>query len=292
MPIPLPPTKRRAGEQFVVRIDPDSLVDGPDRVREAIHGIGDTASSLSIALPEIPESVRLSKTANYNDDTVSGRSEPWKTYTSSAPTMIEFSWKFMAEGGSKELGVGDVANQLAGFGLGLVGRFVSGSAPFLGVAGNSVSTTIRSAQALASDQSVESVLGRAIFGHDIGDLSFPIFKEIHEKLAWMEALTYPQYDDQGRAYPPPVCWIQFGANFDRRVVVRTVSFDYKGPWEVNTLLCYLVEVSLVCEEVNRIPKGFNEARKASRPPGTVGSPFTPEKLGKTALELARNTTGI
>lgn len=189
----------------------------------------------------IPD-VNIQKSAVYHEDQVTGRSEPYRSYNYSTPTQISFTGKIVATGSPKG---GNIPMEVLAGGLGLVGRFVSGTAPFIGPAGKLGTHALN---ALTNDQ-----------GSDVAAFAWV---EVKQKADWLEALTYPQYDDAGRAYPPPLCWIQFGQNFTRRGVLKSVTLDYHGPWEPLTLLSMYVEAQCTFEEVSLQPKGYLDVRNA------------------------------
>jgi hypothetical protein len=212
--------KRQA--TFVISIDRSTLLP------ESFQRIGFT----SIELPEIPAEVRQVKTANYNDDAIVSRSEPWKAYGYSNATVFDFTVKLVATGQSlrdRRSGVSDVTQP----GLGITPRYVSQS----------------------GEGSTEN-LERRLSGTRPEDIAAIVFREVHSPARWLEALTYPQYDDQGRGYPPPVVHLSFGQNFVRRGILRSVSLSYMGPWEPRTLLCHRIDAMIQFEEANRVPRGF------------------------------------
>ena len=54
----------------------------------------------TITFPELPSSVTVSKDANYSDERIPGRSEPYKIYSESGATMIDFGIQLVATGTS------------------------------------------------------------------------------------------------------------------------------------------------------------------------------------------------
>lgn len=220
---------------------------------------------------ELPANLVMSKAASYTDEQILGRTEPWKSYANSDTTRIEFTARLMALGGYVD---SSAPVQAAGFALGLTGRFVPQTQPFLGIAGNAFSLP---------------------FGGntDQEKLITITFEEVHQKVAWLEALTYAQYDDQGHAYPPPLVKLVYGQNFTRRGVVRAVSFQFRGPWEVSTLMCMLVECSISFEEVNQSPKGYIDVRNRTPPQvNLVLGESSFEKTKRTVVDYSRSIFGI
>lgn len=271
---------------FTIGIEPDSVVTEQSDRAAAL----DALRPLTISLPHLPESVRMTKTANYNDETIPGRSEPWKSYSHSSPTQIEFSFKFVAMG-AQDQGPFSFSG-LAGKALGVVGQNFSQAAPFLGVAGNTLSTAVTVAEASAAAANPGRLVESAVRGEAQSNAAI-VFREVHQKVSWLEALTYPQYDSQGRAYPPPKVTILYGLNFERTGVIRTVSFDFQGPWDVEMYLCYLVETSIVFEESNDQPRGWKDVRNRQLPRSSqVGSPFSTAKLAQTGVDLSRAIVGL
>lgn len=220
---------------------------------------------------EIPV-IHDSKTAVYINENIPGRSEPWKSYAYSDPTSITFTTTLVAQGKLLER---SPANAVAGAALGLTGRFVNPTVPFLGIAGNAFS--------LVANQ----------FGSTPEDIIVVLAREVYEKVNWLKALLYPQTDEQGRTFPPPQVYFHFGANFVRRGVVTHVGVVYEGPYEVNTLLSYAVKVEISFEESNRVPRSYLDVRN-DRPPKS--DPQTPpslaQRLKRDAVSLARSKFGL
>lgn len=274
---------RKSARLFRIEIDKSTLI--PEN-RTAFMVEKDGPDFLEFS--ELPDNLNLNKSAYWNNEQVVGRGEPWKNYASTSPTRINFTAKLVATGGS-EAATGFVRglNDVAGFGLGLAGRFAAPTQPFLGIAGNVISAAggIKSGSAL-----------RQFLGGDPDDKIKLTFEEVHQKLAWLEALLHPQVTNEGRSFPPPAVFLCYGGNFRRRGVIPDVSFVFRGPWEVNTIMCMLVEVSIVFEESNAVPKSYNEVRNREQPVGEVaGANFSSKaeaKGGITAADFARSVFGI
>jgi hypothetical protein len=203
-----------------------------------------------IEFAELPREFSLSKSANYQEDQVLGRSEPYVTYANSGPTRMTFSARLVATGTPAERGL---AMDIAGGALGLTGRFVNNLAPWAGAA-----------------VAVAGKLGNAVsalFGDsDLDQEKINItFAEVTQKMAWLEALLHPQYDDSGISYPPPMLYLMYGQNLLRHGIVKDVTFSMGGPWEMQTLLCMVVDCNIQFQEVNKAPKGYLDARNIKQP---------------------------
>jgi hypothetical protein len=198
----------------------------------------------SVSFTGLPE-VRLQSGASWHDDNIIGRSEPYRSYLYSTGTSISFTGVLIATGGivgkSK-----DIATAIAAGALGLTGRFIGQSAPFIGPAGK-VFSLIRNGIPSAAEQ-------EALENERIGTIWF----EVAVQAAWLEALTKPQYDSMGWAYPPPHVWIQHGQNFLKRGLLTSSTITFKGPYEPNTLLSMHVEVEMTFVEDNEIPKSLTD----------------------------------
>lgn len=230
---------------------------------------------LIITFSEIPDSVNIQKSAMYNDETIPGRSEPWKTYSSSSSTTIDFTAKLVATGMEKSPSIisrgvtlaGQVGNK-----LGLGGE--------IGIASTYAPRIYRNLMSLSQDKKG-------------AELTAAVFEEVHKKAAVLESLVFPQYNEDGIAFPPPLVNLRYGTAITRRGVIRDVRFRYTGPWDVNTGMPMSVEVSVTMEEVNRVPKGHMEVRNFQVPEdgaagrGPSGVPF---KL--SILKIARSGFGL
>lgn len=254
---------KRDVKSFKIQLIKDSLIEsarlrsGPDELE----------------FSEIPETLILSSSANYNEERVPGRSEPWKNYADSNPTTIEFSAKLIAVGGFRDPAL---PVRVAGAALGLTGRFVQQSQPFLGIGGNAI-----------------SLVSNYLFAGKQEDVITITFQEVHMKQAWLEALTKPQYDDQAHAFPPPLVNLIYGQNFRRRGIVRSVTFEYRGPWEVNTLLCMVINCSISFEELNVSPKGYLDVRNRTSPErGQQAQESLFDKVKKRTVDYSRSIFGI
>lgn len=219
-----------------------------------------------VEFSELPENLSFTKSANYNEDAVLGRSEPYQTYANSAATQFSFTAKLVATGSPKDQSL--FAEVLAGA-LGLTGRFVSGASQFIGAAGNLLTGTP---------------------GIDTQKVVNTTFQEVTRKVAWLEALLYPQYDDSGITYAPPMVNLMYGQNLLRHGVINNIQFTLRGPWEITTLLCMVVECQVRFTEVNKIPKGYLNVRNLNKPKPQIDptSAFSVRK----AIDNARSLSGL
>ncbi|MCH8837255.1 MAG: hypothetical protein IIA60_05555 [Candidatus Marinimicrobia bacterium] len=220
--------------QFYMVLDKKTVLQGSDIKGED-----------RIEFSELPEEMTLTRSANYIDIDIIGRSEPLKSYANSPSTTFDFNVKLVAVGNALDAGAGNISG-LSKFGQaalasGLVAGGARGAVQQLGVSGFTGSPL---------DSIADAGAGKAAF----------LELEVHQKARWIEALTYAQYDKQGRAFPPPAFFLIYGRNFARRCVLRSVTEIYKGPWDVTNLLTHVVELSITAEEVNAIPKSYQDAR--------------------------------
>lgn len=200
---------------------------------------------------DLPDDVQFSKSALFNDEAILGRSEPFKSYLSSSVAQITFTGRLVALGKADD-GWQKIATKIIAGGLGLTGRFVGASMPYVGPAGKLASL------ALNAEKGYKDFMGE--FGEDQARIATCTWDEVTKKARVLEALVYPQYDWRGHAYPPPLVRLQHGQNFTRPGVVKQVSMRWKGPWEVSTLLCMVVEAGIYFEEVSPRPKSFDEVQ--------------------------------
>lgn len=240
-------------------------------------------TDIELEFSEIPERVIVQKSAVYNDVPIAGRSEPWKNYSHSNPTVITFTAKLMAQGAPISGSVGAVAAQSA-LSLGLAGLSAAGiptsvnvnvpevgsDANFLGIPNNAINRV----QALAESAKKIPI----------------ILLEVQRRADWLLSLVYPQYDPQGRAFPPPLVNIIHGANFTLRGVIKDVQLAYMSPWEPNTLLSQLVECTITFEEVAETPRSYLEQRNGWNPLTGGLSRFKPSATD--LLQAARAVSGI
>jgi hypothetical protein len=251
---------------FKITLDLDTLLPGT-----LFAGV-----STGFEMAHIPE-VHVNASSVWHDDNILGRSEPFKSYAYSPNTQISFTGKLVVQGDMKSR---NIPTEVLAGALGLTGRFVGSSAPFLGPAGNLASLAMRG-QLFEKPSDVQERVVVAVF------------KEVTQVAAWFEALTKPQYDLMGYAYPPPHVRVQYGQNFTRRGVVGSVNLVYRGPWEVATLLCMEVEVGFTLLEDNKIPKGFLDA--ANMKTEAVKRNYVDPNLygtGQAAIDNARALTGL
>ena len=229
-----------------------------------------------VTFSEIPETITMRKGASYTDDFILGRSEPYKSYIGSTSTTFTFSARLVAMGERSDK-YRAVSTEIAAAGLGLTGRFVGGTAPFIGPAGKLASLAIQGKNPINT-------------GDSFDELVSVTFAEVTKKAAWLEALVYPQYDDGGQAYPPPRVYLTLGQNFTRRGIIKEISIAWKGPWEVSSLLCMVLEASMTFEEVNKVPKGYLQARNREKPASqTKGSEYSGTRQ---AIDNARSISGL
>lgn len=219
---------------------------------------------------ELPEGLSFSKSANYREDAVLGRSEPYISYENSSPTRFTFTAKLVATGSPKDR---SFYNGIIAGALGLTGRFVANTQQFIGIAG-----TIAS-----------NVAGLST-GADTQEIVDTTFREVTQKVAWLEALTYPQIDDSGITYQPPMVNLMYGQNLLRHGVITNVNFVLRGPWEMQTLLCMVVECNIQFMEVNKVPKGYLNVRNITEP--KVETLPTQGFTARKALDNVRSIAGL
>jgi hypothetical protein len=230
----------------------------------------------SLSFTGLPD-VRLQSGAIWHEDNIIGRSEPYRSYLYSTGTTISFTGVLVATGGI----VGknkDLATAIAAGALGLTGRFVGQSAPFIGAAGK-VFSLIRNGIPSAAEQ-------EALENERIGT----IYYEVTLQAAWLEALTKPQYDPMGWAYPPPHVWIQHGQNFLKRGLLTNSTITFKGPYEPNTLLSMHVEVDMTFVEDNEIPKSLTDVAWLKFPDRVA--PGADKFTTQDAVDNARSLSGL
>jgi hypothetical protein len=164
---------------------------------------------------------------------------------------MTFSARLVATGSPKEQGL---IMDIASGALGLTGRFVNSLAPWAGAA-------VAAAGKLGSSV-YNAVAGNSDLEQEKIDITF---QEVTRKVAWLEALMYPQYDDSGVSYPPPMVWLMYGQNLLRHGIIKDINFNLQGPWEMQTLLCMVIDCNVQFQEVNRAPKGYLDARNIKQP---------------------------
>lgn len=225
-----------------------------------------------VELSALPEPTTTS-VANWHEDNILGRSEPYRSYMYSSSNIVNFSGFLVAMGTPKDR---DIALSIVGGALGLTGRFVGQSAPFIGPAGKIFSAVYNK---LFNNEDVQEAIVKSTF------------EEVTKRALWLEALTRTQYDEQGWAYPPPHVFLQHGQNWKRRGIIQSVTNVWKGPWEVSTLLCMVVESTITFVEDNQTPKSFVEV--------ATGQPYvrTPLKDSEytgvqKAIDNARSLSGL
>lgn len=223
-----------------------------------------------VEFSELPENLSFQKSANYHQDAVLGRSEPYQTYANSSATIFTFTARLVATGSLRDRGV--LMEVIAGA-LGLTGRFVSGSSQVTGAAGNLTTAALGANKGISAEEVVSAT-----------------FQEVTRKVAWLEALLYPQYDDQGITYPPPMVNLMYGQNLLRHGVITNINFVLRGPWEMTTLLCMVVECNVVFTEVNKVPSGYLNVRNLLPPKPQIdtSSGFRPRKI----IDNIRSLSGL
>ncbi len=228
-----------------------------------------------VEFAELPENLTFTKTAIYNEDHVLGRSEPYITYANSTATTFVFEAKLVATGSPKDRSI--FTEVIAGA-LGLTGRFVSGASSVIGPAGTVISNADQaSIKRFEKGTTAEAVVSAT-------------YQEVTRKVAWLEALLYPQYDDQGTTYAPPMVNLMYGQNLLRHGVITNISFTLKGPWELTTLLCMVVGCNVQFTEVNKVPKGYLNVRNLQPPKPQIDSTtgFKPRKV----IDNVRSQSGL
>lgn len=221
----------------------------------------------TINFSEIPDNILIQKRAVYNEDVIPGRTEPWLNYSHSEGTIVTFTAKLFAQGQKKE---GWNSNGMLGGALGMGARFYSPSAPFLGIGGNVLSM---------------------LMGDDPVGPTSDIFKEVHQKAALLQSLTYARYNAQGIAYPPLKVWLVINSVNIMYGVIKEVNLTHKGPYDTNSLMSYLIECYVVFQESNARPKGFADVL-LNKAPTMGGTEFDWARAGKSALGTGRSIMGI
>jgi hypothetical protein len=229
---------------------------------------------LKMEFSEIPENVNISKSALYTDEQIPGRSEPWKVYNSSGATMIDFSAKLVATGEEK-------SPSLVSRGVTMVGQIGHkfGVGGLMGQAATYAPRVYRGIQNLSQDKRGE-------------ELTSAVYDEVIKKAAFLESLVYPQYNQDGIAFPPPLLNLRYGP-LVRRGVIRDVRFRLTKPWDPITGMPMMVDCSVTMEEVNRVPKSHLQVRNFQRPEtGSAGQGTSVIPFKSKVLGLARSTFGL
>jgi hypothetical protein len=202
-----------------------------------------------ITFADIPEDVTVTDIANYNQEHIQGRSEPWVAYEHGECTLVTFTGKFIAEGGTKAV---DPLSAYAGMALGYAARF-GGRSP-----------TLQNNDALGGAfPAALGVVGNVlslINGNTIAYAPHWIWQEVQLKVAWLRALTKPQYDYSGRVYPPPLVRLNIGTTVQANGVMKSLVTSFHAPWEVNTLQSYYATCAITFQEINSPPKGYWQVR--------------------------------
>ena len=265
----------RAINFFELRVVPNSLT--PENAQHYKD-----EKDRSIRFSELPPQVRVSKDANYVDERVPGRSEPWKVYSDSNSTLIDFSAKLVATGVQAD-GPSSAANLAMSVGGQVANRFgVDGLLGRVATVGGLLRDTVN------PNLTLKSALDKKA-----RDRVAIIFAEVHQKAAALEALTYPQYDDNNVAFPPPLVDLSYAQNFKRRGIIRSVNFTYLPPWEPETGLCMHLDCQITMEEVNLVPKSYRDVRERKHPgQGQAGQIQTYVRTPRNLLGLARSSFGL
>jgi hypothetical protein len=256
---------------FYLEILTSSLISSSNNYFYGGIGGGGLSDQIRIHFADIPEDLTIYKQANYGEERIPGRSEPWIFYNDSECTIITFTGKLIATGDPKDR---DLLMSLLGKGLGYTSRFVPSTAPYLGIAGNAV-----------------SMVNNYFKGKE--DPIPTIYASVIKKIYWLEALTYPQYNDVGEVYPPPLVRLNFGPTLVRQGVIKNLQVNVRAPWEVSTLMPYYAEARITFMEVNAKPKGFYEAITGMPQPTTkqTSESFW-EGAAKEITSIAVSSTGL
>ncbi len=233
----------------------------------------------TIRFSELPSQLTMSKDANWVDERVPGRSEPWKVYSESGSTLIDFTAKLVATGVQAE-GLSTLTNLAMVTGGQVANRFgVDGLLARVQTVGGLMRDTVN------PNRTIKSVLNER--GEDAKAI---VYAEVHQKVAAILALTFPQYDENNIAFPPPLVDLKYAGNFKARCVVKSVRFVYLPPWHHESGMSMNVECQLTLEEVNLVPKGFLDVRKRRFVPslGEAGKLVTTVRTPRNLLHLARS----
>lgn len=237
--MPYPVNDRRGIKTFKLELVRQSLVKPV--------GAADIFTDIEMEFSEIPERVLVSKNAVYNDALVPGRSEPWKTYSHSDSTTVTFTAKLVAQGAALS---------------GSIGAAAASAFTTLAFAGLSAAGIPTSVNVDVGD----NVFLRSASARIESAKSIPlIVLEVQRRADWLRSLMYPQKDDQGRLFPPPLVNLIHGANFTMRGVITNAVLAYEGPWEPNTLLSQVIECNVTFQEVNITPMAYLDVRNGWNP---------------------------
>jgi hypothetical protein len=227
-----------------------------------------------IELSSLPDPT-VTSVSNWHEDNILGRSEPYRSYMYSSSNIVSFTGFLVAMGTPQDR---DIALSVVGGALGLTGRFVGQAQPFIGPAGKIFSAAYNKLFGRSDKEIQEAVVTST-------------YNEVTRKARWLEALTKTQYDDQGWAYPAPHVFLQHGQNWKRRGIIQSVSITWKGPWEVSTLLCMVVEAAITFVEDNQTPKSFVEVATGAPPERTPLKDSEYTGVQK-AIDNARSLSGL
>ena len=76
------------------------------------------------------------------------------------------------------------------------------------------------------------------------------------KLAFLRALVYPEYGEIIR--PAPKCILSIGQWLKMPCVISDLSISRKPPWDLQTMIATVAEVSMMCNEYADIPYGRSD----------------------------------
>lgn len=262
---------RKSLDHFKIEVIPESLI---DRNRNAL-----SEPLRVIRFSELPE-LEMTKAAVYNDEAVPGRSEPWKVYSHSDPLRIEFTAKLVAQGVQQA-----TENRIT---WGLIGARVASVGVDLGQQALEQFT-----RGIPGAELIRSEVNRRLLGPEGKDITSVTFQEVHYRAAFCLALMFPQYDGNGRAFPPPLVRLKYGSNFNFRGVLKNVSLRYLPPWDPKSGLAMVISVSATFEQVNIIPASYLDVRRFQEPSRGEASELTDlQRLGRASIGLARSTLGL
>lgn len=200
---------------------------------------GSTGEQFRVNFDYFPESYREAKNAQYATIDVMGRSEPIRGYASSGARIFQINFQVAI----------DVVH---GINPGLTSEQVSGLHPTYG-------TAFGNTQSLSPAQTTK--LG--------------LLQDKTAKLDFLLSLLYPHYDSTGVGMirtPPPVLVI-IGSYFAMLGIVENIEFTHKAPYDFDTGISHITEVSMVVSETAANPFSYLDIRnglqsKATLPPTT------------------------
>jgi len=253
--------------RFRISLEPESLI-----ARNKYD------ARLFLAFPELPETMSIAKSVNYADEVIPGWSEPLVGWSSCAATTIDFTVKFVATGENTPKK-----------------KQVSPPGSFETTAAEDVGQGVL--DALQNFPLAVPMVGQDGYPYDntqpLSDLSAVVIDEVLTKAEWLLALTHPQYDNSGKPFPPPIVWLEYGQNFRRRGVLKSVTLTLQGPWHPVTLLCQRIDAAVSFQEINRGPVGYSNVRRGIHYPESNlnQSIYAASRPNKDILALARYSQG-